>query len=78
MAAPSASERELQLLDKIDFRILGVANNETKLTALLGTYLCPIILKVASEHKSVRDKVGVYCDPLMFPLPFNILTRFCI
>jgi proteasome component ECM29 len=58
MAASAAEKRELELLDKIDFRILGVASNEAKLTALLGTYLCPIILKVASEHKSVRDKVS--------------------
>lgn len=59
MAASTAEKRELELLDKIDFRILGVANNEAKLTALLGTYLCPIILKVASEHKPARDKVSV-------------------
>lgn len=63
MATSAEEKRELELLDKIDFRILGVANNEAKLTALLGPYLCPIILKVASEHKSVRDKVSAVYTP---------------
>ncbi len=60
MAAPSAAsseQRELELVDKVDFRILNVANNEAKLQDLLGRYLAPLLLKAGSEHASVRLKV---------------------
>ncbi|KAK5658924.1 hypothetical protein OQA88_1740, partial [Cercophora sp. LCS_1] len=55
MAAPT-EQRELDLVDKVDFRILGVSNNEEKLRQLLKIYLAPLILKVGSEHASVRSK----------------------
>lgn len=74
MAAQPTEERELLLLDKIDFRILAVANNEKKLTALLSSYLCPIIIKVTSDHKSVRDKVGAHDQPASLCLLNEILT----
>lgn len=57
MAAPSTEQRELQLLEKVEFKILGVANKEKKLQELLQTYLPPVILKAASDHPSVRLKV---------------------
>jgi proteasome component ECM29 len=57
MAAPSTEQRELQLVDTVDFRILAVANKEDKLQELLQKYLAPLLLKAASEHASVRAKV---------------------
>jgi proteasome component ECM29 len=56
-AAPTAEQRELQLIDSVEFKILAVANVEHKLGDLLGRYLAPIILKADSSHASVRIKV---------------------
>lgn len=58
MTAPSTEQRELDLIEKVDFRILNVANNEAKLQDLLGKYLAPLLLKAGSEHASVRGKVS--------------------
>ncbi|CAI4216164.1 unnamed protein product [Parascedosporium putredinis] len=55
--ADSSEQRELDLVDKVDFRILEVANNEAKLEQLLSRYLAPLILKAGSSHASVRAKV---------------------
>lgn len=57
MAAPSTEARELQLLDNVELKILGVANQEEKLTQLLSRYLAPVLLKAGSEHPAVRAKV---------------------
>ncbi|KAK3938765.1 ARM repeat-containing protein [Diplogelasinospora grovesii] len=64
MAGPSTEQRELDLIEKVDFRILGVANNEEKLQALLKTYLPPLLLKAGSEHASVRTKAITLCQRL--------------
>ena len=61
MANPSTEQRELDLIEKVDLRILNVANNEPKLQQLLGTYLPPLLLKGGSEHASVRAKVRPHC-----------------
>lgn len=53
----STEQRELDLIDKVNLRILNVANDGTKLTALLKVYLSPLLLKAGSEHASVREKV---------------------
>ena len=50
-------KRELELVDKVEFKILTVANNEAKLQSLLKVYLAPLLLKATSEHASVRAKV---------------------
>jgi hypothetical protein len=55
----STEERELNLVEKVDFRILSVSNNEEKLQQLLTTYLPPLLLKAGSEHASVRNKVDL-------------------
>ncbi|PHH71190.1 hypothetical protein CDD80_5466 [Ophiocordyceps camponoti-rufipedis] len=57
MAAPPTEQRELQLVESLDFRILGIANHEEKLNELLQRFLAPLLLKAASEHSSVRTKV---------------------
>ncbi|KAL6913608.1 hypothetical protein FSST1_011368 [Fusarium sambucinum] len=59
MATPSPKERELQLLDSVELKILNVANKEKKLHELLQRYLPPVIVKAASEHAQVRAKVRV-------------------
>ena len=64
MANASTEQRELALVEKVDLRILNVANNEAKLQQLLGTYLPPLLLKGGSEHASVRAKV-----PLLANMP---------
>lgn len=58
-APPSTEQRELQLVESVEFKILGVANKEDKLHQLLQRYLAPLILKAASEHASVRARVRI-------------------
>lgn len=53
----STEQRELDLIDKVNLRILNVANDDSKLTPLLKTYLAPLLLKAGSEHASVRSKI---------------------
>ena len=62
MAAPT-EQRELELVEKVYFRILSVANNEEKLQNLLKVYLPPLLLKLGSEHASVRNKVLLTANP---------------
>ncbi|KAG5927105.1 hypothetical protein E4U42_002583 [Claviceps africana] len=57
MSAPSSEQRELQLVESVEFKILAVANQEDKLHQLLQRYLAPLILKAASEHASVRSRI---------------------
>ena len=57
---PSAETRELELVKKVELRI-ALAENDSKLEALLGTYLAPLLLKLLSDHVSVREKVVSVC-----------------
>ncbi|KAK1249376.1 hypothetical protein MKX07_002892 [Trichoderma sp. CBMAI-0711] len=57
MTALTSEQRELQLVESVEFKILGVANDEEKLCDLLGRYLAPIILKAESSNPAVRVKV---------------------
>lgn len=57
MAAVTAEQRELQLVESVEFKILAVANIEDKLRDLLGRYLAAIILKADSSNAAVRVKV---------------------
>ena len=52
----STEAKELELLGKVEFRI-ALADSDSKLETLLKTYLAPVLLKLASEHLSVRNKV---------------------
>lgn len=58
MAATTES-RELNLLDKVELKI-ALADSEAKLQSVLNVYLTPLLLKLASEHVSVRNKVRVF------------------
>lgn len=53
----STEQKELELVDKVNLRILNVANDGPKLGQLLNTYLPPLLLKAGSDHASVRAKV---------------------
>ncbi|KAJ4407854.1 proteasome component M29 [Neurospora sp. IMI 360204] len=64
MATSSTEQRELDLVEKVDFRILAVANNEEKLQQLLKTFLPPLLLKAGSDYASVRNKVVQVCQRL--------------
>jgi proteasome component ECM29 len=57
MAAPVDAKRELDLIEKVEWRILSASSDETKLQGLLKVYLPPLLLKAGSEHASVRNKV---------------------
>lgn len=57
MATQSTAQREMQLVEGVEFKILQVANQEDKLQHVLQRYLAPLILKAASEHASVRARV---------------------
>lgn len=59
MAAPSTEQRELQLVETVEFKILAVANKEEKLHLLLQRFLAPLILKAASDHAPVRARVSL-------------------
>ena len=57
MAGASSEQRELQLVESVEFKILAVANQEDKLQQLLQRYMAPLVLKAGSNHYSVRARV---------------------
>ena len=61
MASASPEERELALVNKVEMRI-ALASSDDKLAGLLKTYLPPLLLKLTSEHLSVRNKVISICQ----------------
>jgi proteasome component ECM29 len=56
-AAQTPDAKELALVGKVEMRI-ALADSEKKLQDLLKVYLAPLLLKLASEHVAVRNKVG--------------------
>jgi proteasome component ECM29 len=52
----STEARELELVGKVEMRI-ALAKDD-KLESILKPYLPPLLLKLASEHQSVRNKVN--------------------
>lgn len=58
-SAPEEVEeaKEMSLVGKVELR-LALAESDTKLEATLKTYLAPLLLKLASKHLSVRNKVS--------------------
>ena len=52
----SPEAKELNLVGKVELRI-ALADSDSKLESLLKTYLTPLLLKLASEHVNVRNKV---------------------
>ena len=54
----SPEAKELNLVGKVELRI-ALADSDAKLEAILKTYLPPLLLKLASEHVSVRNKACI-------------------
>ena len=55
MSSMSTEARELELVGKVEMRI-ALAKDD-KLQSILNPYLPPLLLKLASEHAAVRNKV---------------------
>ena len=55
MSGPTEA-RELELVGKVEMKI-ALAKDD-KLESILKIYLPPLLLKLASDHASVRNKVG--------------------
>lgn len=73
--ATASAEKELSLVGKVELRI-ALADSDEKLEALLKTYLAPLLLKLASEHASVRNKVGpILYSQVMHQYPDNLINR---
>ncbi|KAI9800620.1 MAG: proteasome component M29 [Piccolia ochrophora] len=77
----SAEARELNLLSKVEMRI-ALADTDKKLESILNTYLAPLLLKLASDHLAVRNKVIAICQhvstrtqPPTVKLPVRALLR---
>lgn len=52
----STEVKELELVGKVEMRI-ALAKDD-KLESILKPYLPPLLLKLASDHQSVRNKVS--------------------
>lgn len=59
--AESPEARELSLVSKVEMRI-AMTSSDGKLQSVLETYLPPLLLKLASEFVSVRNKVITVCQ----------------
>lgn len=53
--------KELRLCNNVELKI-ALAESDDKLQRLLNLYLAPLLLKLASPHVNVRNKV---CDLLL-------------
>ncbi|KAF2863590.1 ARM repeat-containing protein [Piedraia hortae CBS 480.64] len=79
----SSEEREMQLLQKLEFNIASARSDE-KFQSILDTYLAPLLLKAASESPNVRKKVVTMCQhistrikPQTIQLPVaKLMTQF--
>ena len=53
--------KELGLVGKVELRI-ALTDSDIKLESILNIYLAPLLLKLASEHLAVRNKVISVCQ----------------
>ena len=53
----STEAREIDLVGKVELKI-ALTQSDTALQSILKTYLPPLLLKLKSEHVSVRNKVS--------------------
>lgn len=63
-SAPNESpeSKELGLVGKVELRV-ALADSDAKLESILKTYLPPLLLKLASDYTSVRNKVRQRQEP---------------
>ena len=71
-SSESSEAKELSLIGKVELRI-ALADSDSKLESLLKTYLAPLLLKLASEHVNVRNKVS--CASALSVETINIRSR---
>lgn len=64
-SAPTESpeSKELGLVGKVELRV-ALADSDAKLESILKTYLPPLLLKLASDYTSVRNKVRQRQEPI--------------
>ena len=55
-AVETPEARELNLVGKVEMRI-ALTDTDAKLESMLKVYLAPLLLKLASDHLNVRNKV---------------------
>jgi proteasome component ECM29 len=65
----STEARELELVGKVEMRI-ALAKDD-KLESVLKPYLPPLLLKLGSDHQSVRNKVISTCQHIKIRLAGN-------
>lgn len=70
----SSETRELDLCGKVEMRI--ALSEDDKLESILKTYLAPLLLKLASEHASVRNKVRSATTILILSFSLMALTGY--
>jgi proteasome component ECM29 len=63
MASEPDKAKELQLINKLEFRI-ALERNDEKLQTMLGSYLAPLLLKLKSPHQEVQQKTVEVCQHL--------------
>jgi proteasome component ECM29 len=77
MASQTPEARELALVGKVEMRI-ALADSDKKLGDLLKLYLTPLLLKLSSDSRPVRDKVSyvdVFSSCLLFVSCFSTEHR---
>lgn len=55
------ADADLSLLNKVELRF-ALANTEDKLSSMIKSFLPPMLLKLASPHSEVREKVVEICQ----------------
>ena len=58
MTTETSEAKELALVGKVELRI-ALTDSDAKLESMLNIYLAPLLLKLASDHASVRNKVSI-------------------
>ncbi|KTW32158.1 uncharacterized protein T551_00840 [Pneumocystis jirovecii RU7] len=71
------ADKELKLLSGVEFH-LALADTDIKLENTLKTYLCPMLLKLASPHDIVRKKVVQICGHIRIQTKSNENIKFPI
>lgn len=66
MVPPSSAEekKEIELVKKVEWRILSASGDDDKLQRFLGVYLAPLLLKAGSPYANVRTKVIQVCQTI--------------
>ena len=59
-ASTNSEAKELNLVNNVEMKF-ALADTDTKLERILGIYLTPLLLKLESQHASVRNKVISVC-----------------